>query len=260
MIDNNKITAIFNDAISAGPLRQIEMKHTGLVHDFSNKEEFKAARKVNTEMNKLLERVDRVGIDAAAQIAEERKNLKSRIEDAYSGTVTPYLIENQKRKDEKKRLEDEKAARLLEQRSKLDMMKRASARALYLPIDGIEEILQTVMEIDISSFDVDMQSNAQIAKDISLAQLNDAFKYATEKEENRKEAEIKDAELADKNDEIAKLTAQLTALQPDPKANEVEEATYNLLPRDFILWGGKYSIDPIVFLELEKLINKHYRN
>lgn len=220
MKNNTKIIAIFGDTVTEKALSEIESKHMNLVHDFSNEEEFKAARKVNAEMNKLLKEVDRVGIDAAKEVTEMRNQFKERIESAYSGTITPFKIEDQRRKDEKKRIEDAKKARIAEQENKLSMIKGASARAIHLSYDEIEDILQQVMSVDIESFDDDMKQDAKFAKDVSLAQLQDAFKYAEEKEAARKEAELKEAELADKNDEIEALKAQLAAMQTAPPRSE----------------------------------------
>ncbi len=214
MESNSKVIAIFSDTITDKAIADIKSKHDGLVHDFTNEQEFKAARKVATEMNKVLKSIDRVGIDAAKQVTEVRNELKERVESAYSGTVEPFQIENQRRKDEAKRIADEKAARLAEQKQKLDMIKGAASRAMYLREDEITDILQDVMSIEIDSFDEDMRQEAQFAKDMSLSQLQEAYKHASEKEEARKAAELKEAELADKNDEIAALKAQLEALQP----------------------------------------------
>lgn len=223
MENTTKVIAIFSDTVTDKAIADIKSKHADLVHDFSNEEEFKAGRKVNTEMNKLLKEVDRVGIDAAKQVTETRNHLKDLIEDAYSGTVTPWTIENQRRNDEKKRIEDERKARIAEQEQTLSMIKGASARALYLNHEEIEDILQDVMNVDVDSFDDDMKQEAKAAKEISLSQLNSAFKNAAEKEEARKQAELKEAELADKEDEIAELKAKLAEMQPQKiEAVEVE--------------------------------------
>lgn len=217
----NHVIEIFNEAVTSSAIKEIEEKHKGLVHDFTNEEEFKAARKVRAEMNKLLEQVDRVGIDAAAEVTEKRKLLKDEIERAYSGTVQPFLIENQKRLDEAKRIKKEKDDRIREQNDKLKMIKGASARAIHLPIGDIEDILQDVMGIDVLSFDKDMQDEAKTAKEISLAQLKDAFEFAKQKEDMRKAKELQDAELADKQDEIERMRAQIAALT-GASQNDVE--------------------------------------
>lgn len=213
MENKSKVLAIFTDTVTDKAIDEIKAKHVNLVHDFSNEEEFKAARKVNTEMNKLLKNIDRVGIDAARQVADLRSALKEKVEDAYSGTVTPWAIENQRRKDEQKRIYDERNARILEQSNILNMIKGASARAMYLNHDEIECILQDVMSINLGYFDDDMKQEAKTAKEISLAQLKNAFENASEKEEARKLAEIKEAELADKDDEIEELKRQLSEMQ-----------------------------------------------
>ena len=221
-MNNSKILAIFTDTVTEDAIKKITSKHEGLIHNFENEAEFKEARKVNTEMNKLLKEVDRVGIDAAKHVTDLRNELKDKIEAAYSGTVTPFKIEDQKRKDEAKRIKDEKEARLKEQSDKLAMIKGASARAIHLPIDDIEDILQEVMSIDLAFFDEDMQQEAKSSKEISLAQLQDAFKFASQKEEMRKAQEMQKAELADKDDEIAKLKAMLEAQNPVNKDSKEE--------------------------------------
>jgi hypothetical protein len=176
-------------------------------------------------MNKLIKEVDRVGIDSANLVTTMRNELKEKIESAYSGTVTPFKIENQKRKDEAKRIEEEKQERIEKQQAILSMMKGASARAIHLPIGDIEDILQDVMNVDLAQFDDDMKQQAQMAKDISLAQLNDAFKYATEKEEARKAKEIQDAEMMEKDDEIAQLKAMLAEQKPTKEIAQKYEIT-----------------------------------
>lgn len=251
-MENSKILAIFTDTVTEDAIKMITSKHEGLVHDFSNEAEFKAARKVNTEMNKLLKAVDTVGIAAAKQVTELRNELKDKIEDAYSGTTTPFYIEDQKRKNEAKRIKEEKEARLAEQKAKLAMIKGASARAIHLPIDDIEDILQEVMSIDLASFDEDMQQEAKSSKEISLAQLQDAFKFAGQKEEMRKAEELQKAELADKDDEIAKLKAMLEVQQP--KQEPVKE---NTLSEDIMQWCENSDLGSDCHHELMIIINKH---
>ena len=251
IMENNKILAIFADTVTDKAINEIAEKHNDLVHDFTNDEEFKAARKVRTEMNKLIEKVDTVGIAAAKQVTELRNELKGSIENAYSGTVTPFLIEDQRRKNEAKRIKEEKEARLAEQSAKLAMIKGASARAIHLPIDDIEDILQEVMSIDLSLFDEDMQQEAKASKEISLAQLKDAFKFASQKEEMRKSQEIQKAELADKDDEIARLKALLKKDQPK---QEEKEAT---LSDDIMQWCVNSDLGVDCHHELMIIINKH---
>ena len=253
-MENSKILAIFTDTVTEDAIKMITSKHEGLVHDFNNEAEFKAARKVSAEMNKLLKEVDRVGIDSANQVTELRNELKQRIESAYSGTVTPFKIEDQKRKDEVARVKAEKEARLKEQGDKLAMIKGASARAIHLPIDDIEDILQEVMSIDLAFFDEDMQQEARAAKEISLAQLQDAFKFASEKEEMRKEKEIQQAELADKDDEIAKLKAMLEAQQPK---TQTESATVNTIGSELKELAENHDLPNYIYVELVDLVSKY---
>jgi len=253
-MENNKILAIFTDTVTEDAIKMITSKHEGLVHDFSNEAEFKAARKVTTEMNKLLKAVDTVGIAAAKQITELRNELKDKIEDAYSGTTIPFYIEDQKRKNEAKRIKEEKEARLAEQKAKLAMIKGASARAMHLPIDDIEDILQEVMCIDLAFFDEDMQQEAKSSKEISLAQLQDAFKFAGQKEEMRKADELQKAELADKDDEIAKLKAMLEAQQPKQEPEFKKARTIN---DDLEQFCNEYGLDIEALSELINIVNNH---
>jgi sRNA-binding carbon storage regulator CsrA len=250
-MENGKILAIFSDTVTDNALAEIEKNHTNLVHDFSNEQEFKAARKVNTEMNKLLKDVDRVGIDAAKQVTDLRNELKEKVEQAYSGTVTPFKIEDQKRKDEAARIKAEREKRIKEQQEKLALIKGASARAIHLPIDDIENILQDVMSIEIDFFDADMQQEAQTAKDISLDQLNDAFKFAHQKEEMRKKEELQQSELADKDDEIARLKALLGEKQP-----EVQLASITL-GEELGRWANSNDLPNHVYADLLDLIEKY---
>ena len=193
-------------------------------------------------MNKLLKQVDTVGIAAAKQVTAIRNEFKGKIEDAYSGTVLPFYIEEQKRKNEADRIKAEKEARITEQRDKLAMIKGASARAMHLPIDDIEGILQEVMSIDLSLFDEDMQQEAKSSKEISLAQLQDAFKFSSQREEMRKAEEIQAAELADKNDEIEALKEQLAAMQPE--APKETSQKYQLTLGDALeAWQFKNDIE-----------------
>ena len=216
-MENDKILAIYSDTVTSKAIADISSKHKGLVHDFSNEAEFKAARKVNTEMNKLLKQVDTVGIAAAKQVTEVRNQLKESIEDAYSGTVEPFKIEDQRRKDEANRIKREHEAKLAEQRDKISMMRSASQRALHLPVGDIEDIFSDVMCVDLSAFDDDVKQEASLAKDIAMAQLKDAMKFATEKEQMRIEREKANAIIGDKDDEIERLKAMLEAQQPPKK-------------------------------------------
>ena len=258
-MNNDKIVAIFNDTVTDNALLDIAKKHDGLVHDFSNDAEFKAARKVNTEMNKLLKQVDTVGIAAAKQVTETRNQLKEKIETAYSGTVTPFLIEDQKRKNEAKRIKAEKEARIAEQKEKLDLIKGASSRAIHLPIDDIEDILQEVMSIEIDFFDIDMQQEAKAAKEISLASLKDAFKFAEEREDARKAKELHEAELSDKDDEIARLMALLAEKEPKPETKPSQEWFLGdeQLHNALLPWFDNNDVSEYAIAELQEIFKTY---
>lgn len=258
----NNIVAIFSNTVTEDEIQKIKEKHNDLVHDFSNEEQFKAARKVRAEMNKVLEKVDRIGIDAAQQVTDMRNNLKSLIEDAYSGTVTPFLIEDQRRKDDAKRIKKEKADKLAEQQNVLNMMKGASQRALHLPFDDIEQMVDDVMNVDLGAFDDDLKQEAQLAKDISLAQLGDALKFATEKEDMRKAKEISDAMIGDQSDEIAKLKAQLEAMQPEPP-KETKSPLFFMgnesLDLSLSEWFDNNDVSEFAVKELEEILTNYFK-
>jgi len=261
---NEMIVALFADSVTDQGIKDIIAKHDpSVVLDMRNEVEFKAARKVRTEMNKLIENIDRIGIDASSQVTQMRSDLKARVESAYSPTVKPYMIEDQKRKDEKKRVAEEKKSREAEQKAKIDEIKGASNRAMHLPIDDLEDILQSVCDVDLDWFDEEYRGGAQIAKEVSIGQLNDAFKYLSEKEHSRKAAEIKEAEIADKDDEIEALKKQLAALkpkEPEPKSfwSSAERAEIKICDAHLIIDlfgeeeskglfedidGGKYTVE-----------------
>lgn len=258
-MNNDKIVAIFNDTVTDNALADIAKKHDGLVHDFGNEEQFKAARKVNTEMNKLLKAVDTVGIAAAKQVTTTRNELKEKIELAYSGTVTPFSIEDQKRKDEAKRIKEKQEARIAEQQAKLNIIKGAAARAIHLPIDDIEDILQEVMSIDLEFFDDEMKEEARAAKEISLSALQDAFRFAEEREEARKAKELHEAELSDKDDEIARLMEMLAEKEPklETKADEEWFLGDEQLHGALLPWFDNNDVCDYAIKELEEIFKTH---
>lgn len=260
---SNKIVELFTESITEQGIKDIIAKHDPkIVRDMSNDVEFKEARKVRSEMNKVLENIDRIGINSAKQITDMRNDFKDRVESAYSPTVKPFLLEDKKRKDEKKRLEDEKKARIKEQEQKIADIKGASNRAMYLPVDDIEDILQGVCGVNLSWFDKEFYGEAQITKEVAISQLTDSLKHKAEKEEDRKKSEIKDAELADKNDEIEELKRQLSlhaSKAPEPK-KEVEEfkttQIYNM-HEDFHNFCKAHNLNDDAIVELSVLLQKH---
>lgn len=259
------VVAIFDEAVTQQALEDIESKHKDLVHDFTNEEEFKAARKIRTEMNKLLDQVDRVGIDAAKEVTDKRNYLKEQIEKAYSGTVAPFLLEDGKRKAEAARIKKEKEDRIAEQKQKLDMIKGSSARAIHLSIDEINEILQDVMDIDIDFFDDDLKQEAEAAKNISLAQLQDAYKFAKQKDEMRKEREIREAELADKDDELERMKKEIAKLKGEDISEHDEYESEFVFMGNYELnisihnWADLNKIPYQEIKTLESIITKHLK-
>jgi len=245
---NKQIEVLFTESVTEQGIQDIIAKHDPkLVRDMTNEAEFKEARKVRTEMNKLVEKVNATRITLSTQLKDHGDDLIARIESGYSPTVTPFLVENESRKIEKKRIEEKRKARVREQEDKIADIKGASNRAMHLPLDDLESILQDVCDVDLAWFDDEFRGGAQIAKEVSIGQLNDAFKYLTEKETARQEKEIQNAELADKNDEIEKLKAQLAAMQPEPikevaqKYNETLSDALETWNSSVMLYGDDFS-------------------
>jgi len=256
---NKKIAILFTESITDQGIKDIIAKHDPkIVRDMSNDVEFKEARKVRAEMNKVLDNIDRIGIDSATEITNMRNDLKTRVESAYSPIVMPFLLEDKKRKDEKKRIEDEKKARIAEQEQKIEGIKGASNRAMHLPIDDIGDILQDVCSVDLSWFDKEFYGEAQIAKEVSISQLADALKYKKEKEDERKKSEIKDAEIADKDDEIENLKKQLALMSSKtPIDEEAETIEVYDMHEDFSNFCKKHNLDDDAIVELSVLLHNH---
>lgn len=193
-MSNNLVEVIFQNELTAAGLAELRAKYpSDVVTDMSVEENFKQARKTRTEMNKLVDAINRRRIDVSSEIKAHGDSLIKQVTDIYSVVVQPFEIEDQRRKDiaaEEKRKYDEKIAAERAQIKEIsDWVTFCNGRS---PAE-IQGIIEAVDLIDTAGFHKDLIHEAIEVKDSTLNSLSGMLQQAIVNEQadkHRKEAEL----------------------------------------------------------------------
>lgn len=194
-MSNNLVEVIFQNELTAAGLADLRAKYPAdVVTDMSVEENFKRARKTRTEMNKLVDAINRRRIDVSSEIKTHGDNLIKQVTDIYSVVVQPFEIEDQRRKDiaaEEKRKYDEKIS------AERAQIKEISDWVMFCngksPAE-IQDIIEAVDLIDTAGFHKDLIHEAIEVKDSTLNSLSGMLQQAIINEQADKQRQ--DAEMA----------------------------------------------------------------
>ena len=198
----------------------------------SNESEFKSARKIRTERNKLVEAINRRRIDTTNDLKEVGDNLIESVDEIYSTIVTPFEIEDKNRKELAAKKELEKQMVIDADRKKI-----ASFRGFVLDANNgdsksVSSSIDALTNIDCSVFHKDLIHEAIRAKEDCLVELTTLLssKLALEESERaRKEAEEKLAKFEasqspNLNKEAEPKVIQSETVTANPKAQQSRPA------------------------------------
>jgi len=207
-MDKNSLVEAFKKELSLTEkgLAELTEKKKGLVIDVSTDDGFKLARKERTEQNKLLERIDRIGIDGKKAVDDARGALKESIIEIYSSTVTAFEAEDVRRKQEEKRKKEEEENRINGIREEINGIRLFSSNLHGKPSQELQEIIEAVDMIDVSESFAELTQEALTTKTETLSELNHALVTAIQNENLEAERETLRKERGDQ-EEKARIDA-----------------------------------------------------
>lgn len=241
-MSNNLVEVIFQNELTAAGLAELRAKYPAdVVTDMSVEENFKQARKTRTEMNKLVDAINRRRIDVSSEIKTHGDSLIKQVTDIYSVVVQPFEIEDQRRKDiaaEEKRKYGEKIAAERAQIKEIgDWVPFCNGKS---PAE-IQDIIEAVDLIDTAGFHKDLIHEAIEVKDSTLNALSGMLQQAIVNEQADKQRQA--AELA------LRIEQRISALKmlpldymmkplPDVESKLQSLANYQPDPAEF---GERYN-------------------
>jgi hypothetical protein len=212
---NEIIVKLFSNEITENGLVELQNKYpTCLKQNMKNDVEFKSARKTRTEMNKLIEKINRRRIDASTELKDFGDNLISKVTDIYNVVVIPFEKEDQFRTEaaakEKRKLEE----LLTKERAKIKEITTILDDCQDKTSEHISNMIEAVDLIETDIFHKDVIHEAIETKKETLTSLNQLMfdakareKVATGREEllKKEKALGREQEI---NDRINKLKGQ----------------------------------------------------
>lgn len=198
---------VFQEELTEQGLKNLRAQYPkDLVVDMSNDADFKAARKIRTERNKLCDAIKRRRLDVTKELKDYSDELVGEVNSIYDVVVVPFEIEDQRRKE----IEAEKARKLEmilnKQREEIAGIRNFLADAGTASPEAISGMLDAVGNIDATDFhkdlihevmetikDVKNQLASMMVTRIEAERLAEEHRIA---EEARKESEAKLAEEA----------------------------------------------------------------
>lgn len=151
------------------------------VHDLSDDEKFRDARKARTEMNKLTKAINDRRIAFTGSVKDYADGLIKDVEQAYDPIVSAFLLEDGKRKKAKAEAEAKHEKMLSELREQIAGIRNFVNDAQGQDPEGIASIIESVDLIETDGFHKDVIHDAIEAKKETLEKLHEM--YATKKKQ-----------------------------------------------------------------------------
>lgn len=170
---NNLVEKIFEGEITKKGIEDLKEKYPeDLKVDMSDDAEFKAARKTRTEKNKLVEAINRRRIDITTELKKYSDGVIGTINNIYDVVTLPFETEDQRRKDEAKKVAEERDAKLAEERTEIRAIGNFYDAASGKPSDEISGIIESVDLIEVDHFDKELIHEAMEVKKVTLEKLD----------------------------------------------------------------------------------------
>ena len=222
MTNSTEVTElVFQNELTEQGLKDLRTQYPkDLVVDMTSDTEFKKARKIRTERNKLCDAIKRRRLDVTKELKDYSDSLIGDISDIYDVIVLPFEAEDQRRKE----IEAEKARKLElilnKQREEIAGIRNFLSDAVNSSSDEISGMLDAVGNIDATDFHKDLIHEAmETIKDVK-SQLTSMMVAKIESERLAEEHRI--AEEARKESE-----AKLAAIQKEADERAAAEALRN---------------------------------
>tara|TARA_R110000850_G_scaffold259903_1_gene387062 strand:- start:46 stop:1338 length:1293 start_codon:yes stop_codon:yes gene_type:complete len=211
------ISVLFEGEMTEQGLTELRARFpVDVVHDMTNEAEFKAARKIRTELNKLLEAIKTRRINVTSEIKTKGDDLTAEVELIYSTVVGPYKAQLEVNRIAKEKAELELKELLDKQRIDINNMNNFVNDCIGASSKSISECIEAIENIEPSMFHKDIIHEAIEVKGAVKNRLGELLYQAIGEEalQSQREELAKKQEEADEQkriDDEAKLIEALKA-------------------------------------------------
>lgn len=201
----SELSSIYSQDLTTKGIEDLrDLYPKSLVMDMSNDDEFKKARKIRTERNKLVESINRRRIDTMNEVKSIGENLIHTIDEIYSVVIDPFEHEDSKRKDEAKRIKEIENKKVKDSRDKINSLSIFLDEARRSNSGEISSMIAAVTNIECSSFHKELIHEAVEKKEAVLSGLTEMLTSKLDFERIEREKE-----------DLEKQIAILESSQPD---------------------------------------------
>jgi len=170
----NLIQQIFLNQVTEDGINELKSRYPETFMDgvkMSNDDQFKDARKIKTERNKLIKAINDKRISFTGEVKNYSDSIIDQINEIYDPIVIAFDEENSKRKE----IEAEKARKLAvlmdEESRKIQEIKQMIESARNKSSSEVQDIIEAVDLIDTASFHKDLIHEAIETKETVLSDL-----------------------------------------------------------------------------------------
>ncbi|MBH0034586.1 hypothetical protein I6F43_07815 [Pseudoalteromonas sp. NZS71_1] len=190
--------------------------------DMSDDEQFKQARAIRAEFNKLVKSINERRIGFSKELKTYGDDLVKKVEAIYAPTVEAFLLEDKHRKEEAARIAKEREQFLNKQRDEIAQMSNFVDQCKNQGSQFIADTIEAVDLVDTESFDKELIHEAIDTKKGILETLNNmyqAVKAAEAVEAEREQLRIQQEAIAQQErlqKQAQEIDARINNLRADP--------------------------------------------
>lgn len=177
------ISVLFENEMTEKGLIELRVKYPAdIVHDMSDPDQLKAARKVRTEKNKLVENIKTRRINVTSDIKVKADELTGEVELIYATVVGPFEKQLEINKLAKEKEERELKELLDGQREEISELNKFVTDSIGKASSHISGVVESVDLIDTSFFHKDIIHEAIETKANVLSRLGELLSQALNEE------------------------------------------------------------------------------
>lgn len=173
------IPFVFSESVTETTLKDLRKQYPKkLKLDMSNDDDFKEARKIRTERNKLTKAIDEKRKSYCGEVKDHADKLIGDIDKIYTPYIKAFEIEDKRRKDEAERIAKEREAFLNKQREEISQMSSFVDQCKNQGSQFIADTIEAVDLVDTEAFDKELIHEAIDTKKNIIEALNNMYQAA----------------------------------------------------------------------------------
>ncbi|MDN3390896.1 hypothetical protein [Pseudoalteromonas sp. APC 3691] len=173
------IPFVFSESVTETTLKDLRKQYPKkLKLDMSNDDDFKEARKIRTERNKITKAIDEKRKAYCAEVKEYADKLIGDIDKIYTPYIEAFETEDKRRKEEAERIAKEREAFLNKQREEIAQMSSFVDQCKNQGSQFIADTIEAVDLVDTEAFDKELIHEAIDTKKNIIEALNSMYQAA----------------------------------------------------------------------------------